>query len=1171
MTTAAIKRQLKTILSSSILGVQIKQSGEVNRNNLITLLAQNQQVVSALQDLYNQIQESCPNDLNTYTKDDPCLGDFWYVAHHWKKIGERKRGAVTNFLNVLFNSKPWKLLHLSGRKNEINIRQKFFMHVPEPFHEQKPMRGGESYIGQPTPSDTSIRHETEKKGDALIPSNLSREQGKGELEPSVHPDALMENQALPKVVSIQDAMTDIAASQPDPKMNGTTQNPPNSTKKDEILMKIKPMQNISTTQNSGTINNSQPPHHQKEEKQSKEEMMIEAADSQANTRTNEITAHGQKQLNVTAYMTSGMSTGRKATMGGTADTDVLAVHKKNEATATPDGQSTTKVWNPYDNKRISEFHSYYGNMYQAPSSQNFITIKKESEPTIKSEPSVKQEDNSMDTTLLETNTKQIPNIIRGALATAVVLDPSILKDVTSTLKSVWNEVSEAGKKIIGKVIDAGTNAGNNLIKDLEGVIEGSSTEVISKVDEIIKGKTGNSFIEMPPRKGSKRGRDETPSDKRVIKTKQSESKKQKLLEPGDDADFATRVKYIMDANGLTRQHGIRAMNGVLEQYWENNDIKDDELKSYMANWVKKIGNIELFALLMHKDNDLFLIFKELENYAARKDFNAANQLKEKEERNIKKETEGYSNNLIKLKLNDRDLIDLTQDDEEDVTTPKVEPTPKVEDKPIIKILPPVNNDDEPPPLEDPRKPTVKKEEDKIPPLENTRETAITIPDDEEFPIPIQDNDSLKIKSINNLHILKDNVMNQLHGVSTYLWEKIKAVEKNAQQTRFDGVKRETHSQKQKRLVNFNSRIKAMLEKLKFINVQKNSILSMTNPEAIRTFAYRTDAIFKSIDSGVSFAAQQYGNEANGTASPPRPDRWGALSKAFDEKYNQNLNKLKKENLYKGINDKSIITRESLKRQGFIPRTRPAQNPIVIKPHDFGGDIDIPDSFDQPSPSNPNSGTQRNDNSGIDVIINANKKAIDEMGQKLEESNKQLASMHDANEKLTQETLKQKQEHEDSIKKMIADQKKKDAKLQEAINFSQAKIEELTNKLNTVRKKGSLKGLDPQLLAEQIKERQKLVEDFKAQLHHAKGHADSEREAQRQEFEDRIKFLNQQHDEITAEMAQREENYQNSIQELRNNIADLQRQNVDNNDAQMGGYDAKRGPPPDFPLKVAHNL
>lgn len=332
MSEAAIKRCLKGILGTNILGVTVRKNGDISRDTLIALLAKDDRVVDSLDAMYKAVVNSCPPNMNIFTA-DPQLGDVWYVCHNWDKAGANQKGAVTNFFDAMFISSAFKQLTSTGRKTELALRRKFRMGDKTTFTEHKPQHGGESYIGQPTPSDTRDRHETQKTGNVLIVSNLSNEQGKGELQPYVHPDALMDSQSLPIPVSIKDSMTDISSAKPLPQMNKDTKIAPPGVRQDTMQMKNnKTQQSFRDTKGRflgkrkfTVVSSEDTPHIvNPPAKLSRTDNMVKAANKNYTGHPelkHEISPAAQQQLNVSSYMTSQRGTGMMTSMGGTPSVD----------------------------------------------------------------------------------------------------------------------------------------------------------------------------------------------------------------------------------------------------------------------------------------------------------------------------------------------------------------------------------------------------------------------------------------------------------------------------------------------------------------------------------------------------------------------------------------------------------------------------------------------------------------------------------------------------------------------------------------------------------------------------------------------------------------------------------------------------------------------------------
>jgi hypothetical protein len=348
MSSAAVKRQLKSVLGQSILNVTVSKHGDISRPALISSLAQDPAVVGSLQDLYGALAETCPADLNTFTN-DPALGDIWYTTHNWKTMGTDRQTAFKSFLETVMGSKAWKMLHATRRRNELAIRQRFGLIPKVRFTEKKPARAGESYIGQPVPSDTTERHEPEKKGSVMPVSNLSFEQGKGQLIPStVHPDALMLPQAFPEASSIQNVNTDLSISEPTNSMDFKTQVTPQTAESQTKWIERNPAEytpDFAMNHGAGKIGRLEDKSSTESRpilpptpRVSRDKMMIAAADSNLEEAVKMSTpsVSGQQMLSMAVYTGNQQGTGGKTTMGGGPDTNGFKEQKAEEPVTVSD-------------------------------------------------------------------------------------------------------------------------------------------------------------------------------------------------------------------------------------------------------------------------------------------------------------------------------------------------------------------------------------------------------------------------------------------------------------------------------------------------------------------------------------------------------------------------------------------------------------------------------------------------------------------------------------------------------------------------------------------------------------------------------------------------------------------------------------------------------------------
>lgn len=342
LSSAAVKRQLGVILSGRVVGLYVNKNDRLGKKDLIAQLALDSKVRSALTDLYGQCAEVCPADKNTFTQ-FPAVGDIQYVAKYYDQVDESKRAALKGFLDVIVANETFKGQSYSHRRNVSEWAMKYKVKTGPDLKEPKPIRGGQWYQGQPTPSDTHTRHQREKQGDALIPSNLSEEQAKGMLESTAHPDAFMTNDSLPIIPSIHEAMTDFSNAEPTPDMKWKTSMQGHRAETDMKIMKNQP-----TTRTSGYRAKGQylPPVPRyattTETKLSREEAMVAAADSQQSTGRGNVTSEGQQQLNSTTYMTFGQGTGGKAQMGGVPGTNFLKNPIDSKTTTIPSDSKTSK-------------------------------------------------------------------------------------------------------------------------------------------------------------------------------------------------------------------------------------------------------------------------------------------------------------------------------------------------------------------------------------------------------------------------------------------------------------------------------------------------------------------------------------------------------------------------------------------------------------------------------------------------------------------------------------------------------------------------------------------------------------------------------------------------------------------------------------------------------------
>lgn len=322
--SASLKRRLTHVLGKDLLNIGLKSRTDVGRRLLITNLAKDPKVTSAFNEMLGLIAESCPISRNYYPKDMP-IGDLKFLLNNWATVGTDKRGMITAFLEAMLSSEAFQSIGGSREMTESRIRSEYGMVRRTAFTERKPSHAGESYIGQPTPSDTFIRHESQKTGSALITSNLDRSNGRGQIEPSVHPDALMMGQSLPIAVSIRDVMSDISSAEPTARMDLPTNIMAPTSDQDKAQIAAHPTQHTSgyikrpqiigikrkamvseggTDEDSRAVNNPMP-----ETKKSRTESLTTAMTSVGESNSGNNSVEGYKGTNVTAMMSVGMGTG----------------------------------------------------------------------------------------------------------------------------------------------------------------------------------------------------------------------------------------------------------------------------------------------------------------------------------------------------------------------------------------------------------------------------------------------------------------------------------------------------------------------------------------------------------------------------------------------------------------------------------------------------------------------------------------------------------------------------------------------------------------------------------------------------------------------------------------------------------------------------------------------
>lgn len=326
--SAADAKRLKNLLSANILGLRIPKENKSNRNVILKQLVKNQQVVDSMNQAIQLIQEACPSTAR-WNKGDSGMDDLWYVITNYGKQPDNYKGAITSFLNVLFESPTFKENKLEAV--ESHIRGRLGIHKVAPPRTDMPTQGGQAYFTQPTPSEAKVHHDTQKGGSAYVPSNLNPEDGKGHMVPETNPDAFMLPEIAPETTSIQNASTDLSTAEPKKQNASKTTAPAPTSSGDTKHMKSKgmsatpgyrmPKGDTQKTDGSTPGTTQLEPENKKYQRAYGEgKAQVEVYDSIMNeVNQGESTPAGHQQLAPHTYETTGLGTGGLGTMGATPD------------------------------------------------------------------------------------------------------------------------------------------------------------------------------------------------------------------------------------------------------------------------------------------------------------------------------------------------------------------------------------------------------------------------------------------------------------------------------------------------------------------------------------------------------------------------------------------------------------------------------------------------------------------------------------------------------------------------------------------------------------------------------------------------------------------------------------------------------------------------------------
>lgn len=193
---------------------------EISRQDLCAEMIKDHNVLTAMHELFDACDNCAPTGQNYDTK-DPELGHVHYALKHFDNQPDKMKGSISKFITTVLTSNGFKKVKASGRALDLKLRNRFNI-AKVPYETRLPGFGGESYAGQAVPSSSWIKHNTQKAGSAAPVSALTPLAGKGGLETSVNPDALMFNQSINTPVSTQDKQSDLAMFKPTNEMMAST-------------------------------------------------------------------------------------------------------------------------------------------------------------------------------------------------------------------------------------------------------------------------------------------------------------------------------------------------------------------------------------------------------------------------------------------------------------------------------------------------------------------------------------------------------------------------------------------------------------------------------------------------------------------------------------------------------------------------------------------------------------------------------------------------------------------------------------------------------------------------------------------------------------------------------------------------------------------------------------
>lgn len=165
------ERQLNALLGAGIFNLTLRRGSDPPRSQFIRDLADDDTVIKALQNMLDSCEGLAPTSENRYPR-DPVVGDVKYCVDRFASQPSDIKATIQAFVSALLESSALQSLKGSRVRVDAYLRRRFKLpgltggggEKKVRFSEPKPMQGGQSYTGQPTPSNTGIRRELQSKG-----------------------------------------------------------------------------------------------------------------------------------------------------------------------------------------------------------------------------------------------------------------------------------------------------------------------------------------------------------------------------------------------------------------------------------------------------------------------------------------------------------------------------------------------------------------------------------------------------------------------------------------------------------------------------------------------------------------------------------------------------------------------------------------------------------------------------------------------------------------------------------------------------------------------------------------------------------------------------------------------------------------------------------------------